>query len=593
MFSFTAQNVILSRKQKHSPKEKMNILFIVAGAALVLFFFYKPYGGFLAKKVFDLNDATPTPAVDMNDGVDYVPAESKFLMGQHFSAIAAAGPITGPIIAGVLFGWLPALIWIVLGSIFIGGVHDMGSIVASIRYKAKSITEVVRVNVSKRAWILFMVFIWVTLVYVIVAFTDVTSSSFVGTVTLENGDKVGGGAIATSSLLYLVLPVIMGILLKKTRLSLTAATAIFLPLVGIAIWIGPYIPFDISAWFGWSLHGTQKFWNGFILLYCFVASIIPVWVLLQPRGHLGGYFLYAALAAAAIGLIFGGFTIQYPAFTISSESNVGNFWFPMFPVLFITVACGACSGFHSLVGSGTTSKQLAKESDAKVVGYGMMLLEGMVAVVSLACVMILAKDNALIKASPNFIYASGIGQFVQLIGIPAALGISFGLMAFTTFVYDTLDVCTRLCRYIVEELTGWKTKAGKYFATGISIIVPLLFVTSTMNDAAGNPIPAWKVFWNIFGACNQMLAALALIGITVWLYKTAKNKYAWIVAFAPAVWMFLMSNWAFLVLMRDGWFKTGSFVLTGNPVPIVALFLLILSITIAAETAYAVVIKKS
>ena len=570
----------------------MNILFIVAGAALVLFFFYKTYGGFLAKKVFDLNDSTPTPAVSMSDGIDYVPAESKFLMGQHFSAIAAAGPITGPIIAGVLFGWLPALIWIVLGSIFIGGVHDMGSIVASIRYKAKSITEVVRVNVSKRAWILFMVFIWVTLVYVIIAFTDVTSSSFVGTVTLENGDKVGGGAIATSSLLYLVLPVIMGILLKKTKLSLTAATVIFLPLVGLSIWIGPYIPFDIGAWFGWSLLGTQKFWNGFILLYCFVASIIPVWVLLQPRGHLGGYFLYAALAAAAIGLIFGGFTIQYPAFTISSESNVGNFWFPMFPVLFITVACGACSGFHSLVGSGTTSKQLAKESDAKVVGYGMMLLEGMVAVVSLACVMILAKDSALIKASPNFIYASGIGQFVQLIGIPAAFGISFGLMAFTTFVYDTLDVCTRLCRYIVEELTGWKTKAGRYFATGISIAVPFLFVTATMNDAAGNPIPAWKVFWNIFGACNQMLAALALIGITVWLYKTAKNKYAWIVAFAPAVWMFLMSNWAFLVLMRDGWFKTGSFVLTGNPVPIVALFLFVLSITIAAETAYAVFIKK-
>jgi carbon starvation protein len=571
----------------------MNILFIVTGAALIYLFVYRSFGTFLAKKIFNLNDSSPTPAVSMNDGVDFVPADSKFLMGQHFSAIAAAGPITGPIIAGVMFGWLPALIWIVLGSIFIGGVHDMGSIVASIRYKAKSITEVVRVNVSKRAWILFMVFIWITLVYVIVAFTDVTSSSFVGTITLENGDKVGGGAIATSSLLYLVLPVIMGILLKKTKISLTTATAIFLPLVGISIWIGPYIPFNLSSSFDLSLNDTQKIWNGFILAYCFVASIIPVWVLLQPRGHLGGYFLYAALAAAAIGLVFGGFTIQYPAFTISSESNAGNFWFPMFPVLFITVACGACSGFHSLVGSGTTSKQLAKESDAKVVGYGMMLLEGMVAVVSLACVMILAKDNALIKASPNFIYASGIGQFVQLIGIPAALGISFGLMAFTTFVYDTLDVCTRLCRYIVEELTGWKTKSGKYFATGISILVPLLFVTSTMNDAAGNPIPAWKVFWSIFGACNQMLAALALIGITVWLYKTAKNKYAWIVAFAPAVWMFLMSNWAFLVLMRDGWFKTGSFVLTGNPVPIVALGLFILSITIAAETVYAVVLKKS
>jgi len=467
----------------------------------------------------------------------------------------------------------------------------MGSIVASIRYKAKSITEVVRVNVSKRAWILFMIFIWITLVYVIVAFTDVTSSSFVGTITLENGEKVGGGAIATSSMLYLIIPIIMGLLLKKTKLSLTAATVIFLPLVGLSIWIGPYIPLDLATWLNLSPHDTQKIWNGFILVYCFVASIIPVWVLLQPRGHLGGYFLYAALAAAAIGLIFGGFAIQYPAFTVT-EGNVGNFWFPMFPVLFVTVACGACSGFHSLVGSGTTSKQLAKESDAKVVGYGMMLLEGMVAVVSLACVMILAKDSALIKSSPNFIYASGIGQFVQLIGIPAALGISFGLMAFTTFVYDTLDVCTRLSRYIIEELTGWKTNFGRYFATGISILVPLLFVTSTMNDAAGNPIPAWKVFWNIFGACNQMLAALALIGITVWLYKTAKFKYAWIVSFAPAVWMFLMSNWALFVLMRDGWFKTGSFVFTSNPVPIVAVILVLLSLTIALETIYSVFVKK-
>ncbi|MEW6653600.1 MAG: carbon starvation CstA family protein [Bacteroidota bacterium] len=570
----------------------MNILFIVAGAALIFIFFYKVYGSFLTKKIFDLDDKTPTPAISCNDGVDFIPAESKFLMGQHFSAIAAAGPITGPIIAGVMFGWVPVLIWIVLGSIFIGGVHDMGSIVASIRYKAKSITEVVRVNVSKRAWVLFMLFIWITLVYVIVAFTDVTSSSFVGTITLENGEKVGGGAIATSSLLYLILPVIMGILLKKTKLSLTAATIIFLPLVGFSIWIGPSIPFDLGGWLNISPHNTQKIWNGFILVYCFAASIIPVWVLLQPRGHLGGYFLYAALAASAIGLIFGGFSIQYPAFTFS-ENNVGNFWFPMFPVLFITVACGACSGFHSLVGSGTTSKQLAKESDAKVVGYGMMLLEGMVAVVSLACVMILATDNSLVKSSPNFIYASGIGQFVQLIGVPAALGISFGLMAFTTFVYDTLDVCTRLSRYIIEELSGWKTKFSKFFATAISILVPFLFVTSTMNDAAGNPIPAWKVFWSIFGACNQMLAALALIGITVWLYKTAKNKYAWVVSFIPAIWMFLMSNWAFLVLLHDAWFKTGSFVLTGNPVPIVSLILIILSVTIAAETAYAVIFKNS
>ncbi|MBA4406018.1 carbon starvation protein A, partial [bacterium] len=247
----------------------MNILIVVAGAALLYYFVYKTYGSFLAKKVFDLQDSNSTPAVKINDGNDFVPTSSKFLMGQHFSAIAAAGPITGPIIAGVLFGWVPALIWIILGSIFIGGVHDMGSIVASIRHKARSITEVVKEGVSVRAYILFMIFIWITLVYIIVAFTDVTSSSFVGTITLENGEKVGGGAIASSSLLYLILPVIMGVLLKRTKLSLTWATIIFLPLVGFAIWVGPYIPFDTAKIFGLTVNDSQKLWNVFILGYCF------------------------------------------------------------------------------------------------------------------------------------------------------------------------------------------------------------------------------------------------------------------------------------------------------------------------------------
>ena len=569
----------------------MNILYLIIGVAVLFFVVYKSYGTYLAKRVFELDDKRITPAVTCNDGLDYVPIDSKFLMGQHFSAIAAAGPITGPIIAGVLFGWAPALIWIIIGSIFIGGVHDMGAIIASVRHKARSITEVVKENVSSRAWILFMIFVWITLVYVVIAFTDITSSSFVGTITLENGEKVGGGAIASSSLLYLVLPVIMGILLKTSKLSLTWATIIFLPLVGVAIWVGPYIPFDIASMLNISAHDAQKIWNVFILAYCFVASIIPVWALLQPRGHLGGYFLYAALASAAIGLIFGGFTIQYPAF-MNWDSGVGNFWFPMFPVLFVTVACGACSGFHAMVGSGTTSKQIAKESDVKVVGYGMMIMEGMVAVVSLACVMILAQDSALAKSSPNFIYASGIGKFVELIGIPAALGISFGLMAFTTFVYDTLDVCTRLARYIIEELTGWKTKLGRAFAAAITIGVPLFFVTSTMNDAKGNPVPAWKIFWNIFGASNQLLAALALIGITVWLYKTAKYKYAWVFSFVPAIWMFLMSNWALLVLVRDGWFQSGTFVLNSNPVPWIAVVLLVLAIAMVVETFYAVFFAK-
>lgn len=569
----------------------MNIVYIVVASAILLLAAYHTYGSFLAKKVFELNNARKTPAVEMEDGVDYVPAEPKLLLGQHFSAIAAAGPITGPILAGVMFGWGPTLFWIIIGSIFIGGVHDMGSLIASVRHKARSITEVVRENVSKRAYILFMLFIWITLVYIIVAFTDITATSFVGLITLESGEKVGGGAIATSSLLYLILPIIMGVCLRYLKMSLTLATVIFLPLVGVAIWVGKYIPLDLSVIFGVQAMTAQKMWDIFILGYCFIASIIPMWALLQPRGHLGGYFLYASLIAAAVGVLFGGFPIQYPAFT-KLGGDMGQLFFPMFPLLFITVACGACSGFHSLVGSGTTSKQIKREGDTKIIGYGAMLLEGLVAVISLSCVMILAQDSPLLGKAPNFIYASGVGRFLELIGIPAALGISFGLMAFTTFVYDTLDVSTRLGRYIIEELTGWRNLAGKAFATALTAGVPLFFVMNTVLDAKGNPIPAWRVFWNVFGASNQLLAGLALIGVTVWLLKTAKNKQVWIVAFIPAVWMFIMSNWALIRMVRDAWFKAGAFALTSDPVPYVCVVLFVLSLLMAAETALALSAQK-
>ncbi len=565
----------------------MNILFIVLGALVIYFIAYRTYGTFLAKQVYRLNDKAKTPSVELEDGLDYVPTDSKFLIGQHFSAIAAAGPITGPILAGIAFGWVPALIWIVLGSIFIGGVHDMGSLIASVRYKARSITEVVKQNVSNRAYLLFMIFIWITLVYVVVAFTDITASSFVGMVTLENGDKVAGGAIATSSLLYLALPIVMGLLLRYTKLGLGWATAIFLPLVGVAIWVGQYIPFQLETVFGVDAVTATKIWDVFILGYCFVASIMPVWMLLQPRGHLGGYFLYAALVVAAIGILFGGYSVSYPAFTKPTD-DLGNFFFPMFPVLFITIACGACSGFHSLVGSGTTSKQLRKESDAKVIGYGSMLLEGVVAIIALACVMILAKDNPMLSKAPNFIYASGIGSFLSLIGLPATLGISFGLMAFTTFVYDTLDVCTRLGRYIIEELTGWKNAAGRAFATAVTAGAPLLFVMQKVLDAKGNPIPAWKLFWGTFGASNQLLAGLALIGISVWVLKTVKNSKVWLVPFLPAVWMFVMSNWALVNTIRDAWFKDGVFTFSMAPVPVVSVILIVLATLMAIETVVAI-----
>jgi carbon starvation protein len=566
----------------------VSVLLIVVSCAVILFFAYRTFGQFLAKKVFKLDDSIVTPSCKINDGLDFVPAKKSMLLGQHFSAIAAAGPINGPIIAGIMFGWVPALIWIMLGCIFIGGVHDMGSLVASVRHKARSITEVIRLNVSRRAWVLFMIFIWIALVYVIVAFTDVTASSFVGKITLENGDVVTGGGIASSSIMYLILPIIMGLLMRFGGLSENLAVAIFLPLVGVAIWAGTFLPVVLPIE---SLATQQQVWGLLILGYCLIAGVMPMWLLLQPRGALGGYFLYAALITAAVGVVFGGYTVQYPAFiNVTADGSPGpNFWYPMFPILFITIACGACSGFHALVSSGTTCKQLEKETDALAVGYGSMLLEGMVAVVSLACVMILAKSSPLVTKAPNFVYASGIGSFLELVGLPAKYGISFGLLCFTTFVYDTLDVCTRLGRYIIEELTGWKNWAGRLFGTAMTAGIPVLFLFSSMTDAKGNPIPVWKVFWNTFGASNQLLAALALVGIAIWLQKTYKDSKNYLFAFVPAVIMFVMSEWGLAVAIYDGWVRG-----LGHPVvPYVSVILIILSCFVVVETVNAMMSDKS
>src|SRR3954453_4306713 len=303
----------------------MNLLYIVLPSALILLTAYFTYGRLLSR-LFQLDPRRKTPAHEMQDGLDYEPLTPSALLPQHFSAIAAAGPIVGPILAGLTFGWLPALIWILVGSIFIGGVHDFAALVASVRHKARSIAEVVREHMSRRSYLLFLSFIWIALVYIIVAFTDITAAAFVGPPNDEAGG-VGGGAIATSSLLYLVLPIIMGLLMRYGRLSLLWATVIFLPLVGVAIWVGKYMPFDVQTLIGFSADkvgeaNARKVWDVALLLYCLVAGVVPVWMLLQPRGHLGGLFLYAALGAGAIGLMVGGAKIEYPAFIPQLDSSV-------------------------------------------------------------------------------------------------------------------------------------------------------------------------------------------------------------------------------------------------------------------------------
>jgi carbon starvation protein len=551
---------------------------IVLGSIAVLAAAYFLYGGLLAR-LFRLNPHAPTPANTLRDDVDFVPIGPQFLFGQQLSAIAAAGPIVGPILAGIMFGWLPALLWIVIGSIFIGGVHDFASLVASVRHKARSIAEVVREYMTRRSYLLFLAFVWIALVYVVVSFTDIVAGSFVGKQVLENGQLVSGGAIASSSLLYLVLPVMMGLLLRYARLPLLWATVIFLPLVGLAIWAGRYIPLDLSALLGTSDVASQKIWAVALLAYCYVASLVPMWLLLQPRGHLGGFFLMFAMVGGLVGLVLGGHPVAYPAFTGWVWQAGGGAASPLMPLLFITIACGACSGFHSIITSGTTSKQLRSEMDARPVAYGAMLTEALVAVVSLGCLMMLTAPAArALAGKPNLIYAQGLGVFLERIHVPVTFGISFGLLAFTTFVYDTLDVCTRLGRYIVVELTGWRGRSGKVFATALTIGVPLVLVMQTMHDASGNVIPAWRVFWSLFGASNQLLAALGLLGITVWLMRTYHARWVLAVTGLPCVWMYVMSGWALLRFVGAGFFPaSGGVRLPAEPVPWVALVLVVLA----------------
>lgn len=526
----------------------MDLLLFLVGSALILLFAYRFIGRKLAS-MFTLSDSEDTPAHEMRDGLDFEPARASYLLPQHFSAIAAAGPIVGPILAGLYFGWGPAWIWIILGSVLIGGIHDFTALMASVRHRARSIAEIVREYMNPRAYVLFLVFIWFALVYVIIAFTDVTAGTFVAKASSAGADAPGP-AVATSSALYLMLAVAMGFVLRRTRIGSLKAKLIFLPLVFLAILVGPYIPIDINRLFP-NLNG-QEVWGYVLLGYCFLAAISPVWALLQPRGELGGYFLYIVMAAAmlgvAVGALTGGLHIQQPFFKGWEASDTLGASAPLFPILFITVACGACSGFHSIVASGTTSKQLRREKDALPIAYGSMLLEAFFACLSLATLMILAKP----AGGPSAIYANGIADFAK--GalspiLPESMDVrpflfQFALLCFATFVFDTLDACTRLARYVLMELFGWASRRQAVAATAITLVLPAIAVAMPRVQLAGRPVPLYQVFWNIFGSSNQLLAALTLLAVTVWL---ARKGMAYWVALGPTVFMMVMTLWSLVI----------------------------------------------
>jgi carbon starvation protein len=528
----------------------VTVLPIIALSAAVLFLAYLTYGRLVARWL-GVDPQRATPAVQLNDGNDYVPAPAPVVLGGHFTAIAAAGPVVGPILAGLAFGWLPALLWIVLGSILIGGVHDAGSLMASIRHRARSITEVVRQHMSRAAYVTFLVFVWISLVYVIIAFADVTAGTFanfqIERVASAAGTEeiaMNGGAVVVGATAYLALSVLMGLLLRFTRLPWWSGLAASVVVLMVCISQAP----QIAGWLdarGLTFMDSRnantglltRYWDQVLLVYCFIASVTPMWALLQPRGVIGATFLYAALFFGMAGALVGGWStagalaIQWPAFKGFTAAD-GSL---LFPFLFITIACGACSGFHAIVSSGTTSKQVRSEADVRPIGYGAMLLEAMVAVLALASVMILAPGTEASK--PDTIYALGIGRFAAELSVPLVFAVSFGLLAFSSFVFDTLDVCTRLGRYVLQEITGLKGFAGGAIATLVTLAAPSVYLWNS-------PPGSFRTFWLIFGTSNQLLAALTLVGVSVWLWRTGRNVWF---ALVPAGFMIGTTGTALLL----------------------------------------------
>ena len=507
----------------------------------LLWFGYWRYGRWIGAQM-SFDDANPTPAVRKNDGVDFIPTKKFYLFGQHFSAIAAAGPIAGPIVACQMFGWLPSLLWIGIGVIFIGAVHDFVTLFASVRHDSMSVAEIARERISSSAGRLMIAFIWIALVYIIIAFVDITAGSFVSRIEELDGVSTGfnpGGAVAAASLMYLLLSLVLGLVQRFLNPPLWAMTVVFVPLAFLTSWAG--------TWVSEMLVFDHLTWVLLILVYCGVGSVTPLWLLLQPRGFLGGFILYFALFLGVVGIFFGGFPIQQSAVK-ATELSVSTT--SMLPFLFVTIACGACSGFHGLVCSGTTSKQIEKESHTEFVGYGAMLAEAFVAFVALAVVMI-ASDESLKGLKPGTIYGNGIGQFLTLlIGEEhRQSAITFGAMAFSTFVFDTLDVSARLGRYLLQELTGMKGRLGAVVGTILTLLVPALILVTSEK------VP-WTQFWTLFGASNQLLAALTLLCLSIWLKEEGKSSR---ITFYPMILVAVVTLWALFDLAVVNFLATQGF----------------------------------
>ncbi len=537
----------------------MNVLpLILFGIAYFLFAYYW-YGNIIKKKVLNSSNSIPTPSHTLYDNKDYVPTKPTVLFGHHFSAIAGAGPIIGPILAYSYFGWLPALLWILLGSVFIGAVHDYTALVTSLRNKGYSMVNIADRVISPRAGLLFSVFVFLTLILVEAVFADLTAR------TMMEEPKI---VIPTIGLIGVA--ILFAILHYKLKFGVFISTFISLILLGILLYFGEH--FQIKA--------SYEFWLAIILLYCFVASILPVWLLLQPRDYLSMYILIIGMTLGYFSIIVLNPQIQGPSF-ISATSKVG----PIFPMLFITIACGAISGFHSLIASGTTAKQLDLEEQAKPIAYGGMLTEGALAFFVILMVSSVLSFNGtetsfisiLTNKNADILFGTALGLTIQTIGIPFALGSAFGMLMLNAFILTSLDASTRLCRYIVQE--GFGSKYGgilkdKYFASGLVVILTLIICLSG----------GYQKIWSVFGSANQLIGTLSLFTVTTYLLGIKAPK--WYTLF-PALFMLLVTETALLYQLIFFYLPKFDLVLI-----IISTALIILGLLVAIESIQKIFSKK-
>jgi carbon starvation protein len=498
------------------------------------------YARYLAEKVYRLDPAYVTPAHRFNDGVDFVPTNKHVLFGHHFTSVAGAAPIVGPAIA-VYWGWLPALIWIVLGTIVAAGVHDMGALVLSVRHRAKGIGTLTKDVIGKRAGTLFLVIIFFLLTLVNAVFSVV-----IGNLLVANP----GAVIPIFG--EIPIAIAIGYYVYRKRSAALVPSLLGVALLYFLIWVGQAVPVDITPFAeAIGVDQTRNVWIVILFVYTFIAARIPVWVLLQPRDYINSHQLFIALAIVLLGVGVGWNTMVAPAINTVPENSPS-----LFPFLFITVACGAISGFHCLVSSGTTAKQLDKETDATYVGYGGALGEGTLALCSILAV---GAGVAASRTEWDNLYAdfgtasggavgnfvNGIATFANNLGIPFDLAVIFGAVVVISFAATTMDTGVRLQRYVVQEiaqLAGWQRLANNLTLAGIiAVAVPLALALMPGGEDAGY---AFGVLWQLFGTTNQLLAGLALAVIAVWVTKRRANPIAILV---PLVFLVAMTTWALIV----------------------------------------------